>query len=288
MSQPAPSHGRAVALLAATALLWSSSGLFVKLLDWSPLAILSGRSLIAAVVFLAYLLRLGLLRVRYTRWHVLGALGYTFAQLLFVTATKLTTAANAIFLQYSSPIWVIVLATLILRERPQRADWLAMAGIFSGLLLFFGDNLSFGGWAGSLAAIGSGVALALMIVATHRQTTGTPAHTLLLGSLISLLIGLPGLSQAHWSLGNLAIILYLGACQIGLAFVLYSIAAPRLPALETTLILTLEPVLNPLWVFLALGEAPGALALAGGLIVLGAIVLRARAATRPPTQPAAP
>lgn len=277
MSQPAPTHGRAIALLAITALLWSSSGLFVKVIDWSPLAILSGRSLVAALVFQLYLRRLGQPRVRYTRWHLLGALGYTFAQLLFVTATKLTTAANAIFLQYSSPIWVIILAALILREHPQRADWLAMAGIFGGLLLFFGDNLNFGGLAGNLAAIASGMALALMVVANRRQPTGTPAHTLLLGSLISLLVGLPALLQAHWSPGNIAIMVYLGACQIGLAFVLYSIATPHLPAIESMLILTLEPVFNPIWVFLALGEAPGALALAGGLIVLATILLRARA-----------
>jgi drug/metabolite transporter (DMT)-like permease len=270
-------HRQAIFLLILTALLWSTSGLLVKIISWQPLSILGGRSILSTVVVLVYLRHL---KFRWTPLEIGGAVGYVGAQLLFITATKLTTAANAIYLQYTAPIYVVLLGYWLLGERPGRADWISMAVIFSGLLLFFGDDLSWGGSRGNVAAILSGMAMALMIVCMRAQKNAVPANAILLGNIFSVLIGFPFLLQEDLSLPNLGIISYLGIFQIGLSFVFYSIAIKHVRALESTLILTLEPILNPLWVFLVIGEAPGQLALVGGVLVLGAVTARAVISSR--------
>ena len=265
------SRQRAIIFLVLTAVLWNSSGLLIKMIAWQPLAILSGRSIVAGIVILAYLRRIDL---RFTRWQVLGALSYVGTQLTFITATKLTTAANAIFLQYTAPVYVLLLGWLLLRERPRRADWIAMLVIFAGLLLFLGDDLTFRGMYGNLLAIVSGVLLATMALCTRKEKGGNPANTFLLGTFIGALIGLPALLGATFSPANIGIIAYLGTFQMGLALILYSTAIKHVRALEATLILTLEPVLNPIWVFLIIGETPGQLALLGAALVLAAVTGR--------------
>jgi drug/metabolite transporter (DMT)-like permease len=266
------SRWRAIALLLLTALLWSTGGLFVKLVHWHPLSIFSARGLVASVVFLIWLRRVPL---RFTPFLVAGAAGYMGAQFLFIFSTRMTTAANAIFLQYTAPIYVLIFGVWFLGERPRRIDWITMVVIFAGMMLFFGQDLTFEGLYGNLAAILGGVALAVMIVCTRAQKDSHPAQIFLIGSCLGGLIGLPSVLQETWSLTDVAIIAYLGIFQTGLAAALYSIAIRQVPALESNLILMLEPVLNPLWVFLVIGESPVPLALLGGAVVLGAIATRA-------------
>ena len=277
MSETQGTRRRAIFLLLLTAVLWSTSGLFIKILHLHPLSIFSARGIVASVVFFIWLRRLPL---RITPFLAAGALGYIGAQFLFILSTRLTTAANAIFLQYTAPIYVVIFGFWLLRERPQRLDWIAMAVIFAGMLLFFGEGLTLEGLYGNLAAVLSGVALAIMIVSTRAQKASHPAQNFLIGSCLGGLIGLPSVFQETWSLADAAIIAYLGIFQTGLASALYSIAIRHVPALESNLILTLEPVLNPLWVFLAIGESPSLLALIGGAVVLGAIAVRAVAGAR--------
>ena len=277
MTDPAVAHRRSVILLVLAAVLWSTSGLFIKLLDWQPMAILGGRSIFAALLFLAYLRPRSL---RWTRLQVLGAVFYVAAQLAFIMATKLTTAANAIFLQYAAPIYIILFGWWLLGERPQRADLLALPVIFAGLLLFLGDDLTANGMAGNVLAILSGMAMAGWFLTMRVQKDGVPANTILLGNIIGAVIGLPFLAQADLTPINLAVIIYLGVFQLGMAALLYSIAIKHVPVLESTIILMLEPILNPIWVFLALGETPGTLALIGAALVLGATLWRASCAGR--------
>ena len=274
---PSGLRRQAIFFLVLTALLWSSSGLLIKIMGWQALSILSARSMIAIVVFWVYLRHL---KFRWTHLQVAGAIGYAGAQMLFIMATKLTTAANAIFLQYTSPIYIILLGYWWLGERPQPADWISLFVIFAGLLLFFGDHLSFNGFSGNVLAALSGVAMAVMVLCMRRQKDGVPAHTVLLGNILSALIGLPFLLQEVWTLSSLGIVSYLGTFQIGLSFVFYSIAIKHVPALESTLILSIEPILNPLWVFLVIGEAPGRVALIGSMLVFGAVTARAMISAR--------
>jgi len=268
---------KAILFLIIAAMLWSTSGIFLKTLNWQPLAVLAGRSLFSSLVFLVYLRRIPR---RFTRWQWVAALSSVLTQLLYITAIQMTTAANAIFLQYTAPIYILLLGYWLLREKPSKADWVAMLVIFAGLGLFFGDRLSPGGFTGNLLAIISGVTMALMTVAMRAQKDGSPAESFLLANLLGMLLGGYFVFQQPWTIANWGAIAYLGIFQIGLAFLFYSLAIKVIPALEATLIGTLEPILNPLWVFLLLGEMPGPLALLGGLVVLAGVVISSIASAR--------
>jgi drug/metabolite transporter (DMT)-like permease len=274
---------RALLYIVLAASLWSTSGVLIKMINWQPVAILAGRSLFSSLVFLVYLRRIP---THWTRWKILASVAYILTQFLFITSTKLTTAANAIFLQYTAPIYVVLLAFWFLREKPSRTDWGSMLVIFMGLLLFFGDKLSADGFYGNILAVLSGVTSALMMVSLRAQKDGTPAESILIANLFTALFGFPFVLQEAWTVTNWLILLYLGLIQIGLASLLFAKAIKHVPALETNLVSTLEPVLNPVWVFLFLGESMGPSALLGGLIVLGGVALSAIGSARAAREPA--
>jgi drug/metabolite transporter (DMT)-like permease len=263
---------KALLFLVFAAILWSTSGVLIKTMDWQPIAILSARSLFASLVFLVYLRRLP---TRFNRWQLLAAGASTLTQFLFITSLQLTTAANAIFLQYTAPIYVVLLGYWLLREKPSRTDYISMVIIFLGLLFFFGDKLSTDGLYGNLLAIISGVTSAVMMVSFRAQKNGAPEESFLLGSLVTTIVGLPFILQETWTANSWAIMAFLGIFQIGLAFIFFTKAIKHIPALEANLVGTLEVILNPVWVFLFLGESMGTFALIGGLIVLGGVILSA-------------
>ncbi len=263
---------KAILYLALAAILWSSSGLFVKILNWQPISILAGRSFFASIVFLIYLRRIP---TRFSMWQLLAAGMFILTQFLFITSTKLTTAANAIFLQYTMPIYVVLLAYWFLGEKPTRIDWLSMLVIFIGLTLFFGDELSAKGLYGNLLAILSGVTGAIMMVSFRAQKNGNPAESNLIAFLFTATLGFPFIMKETWTVNNWLILAFLGIFQIGFAFIFFTKGIKHIPALEANLIGTLEPVLNPIWVFLFYGESMGAFALIGGLVVLGGVILSA-------------
>lgn len=274
---PLSERRKAVFYLVVTAILWSTSGVLIKIMDWQPLAILAGRSLFASVVFLIYLRRVP---TRFNRWQLLAAGMFILTQFLFITSTKLTTAANSIFLQYTAPIYVMLLAYWWLGEKPSRTDWFAMLVIFLGLTLFFGDQLSAEGFYGNLLAILSGVTSAVMMVAFRAQKNGDPAESNLIAFLVTAAFGLPFVLKETWTVNSWLILAFLGIVQIGFAFIFFSKGIKYIPALEANLIGTLEPVLNPIWVFLFYGESMGKFALFGGLVVLGGVILSAVGSAR--------
>ena len=273
---------KAIIMLVCTALLWSTSGVFIKALDWNPVSILAGRGLFTSIVFLLYMRRLP---THWNRWMLLAAGGSIITQFLFVTSTKLTTAANAIFLQYTAPIYVILLAYWLLREKPSRTDWVSMLIIFLGLFLFFGDQLSPTGFFGNLLAVLSGVTSAIMMVSFRAQKDGSPEDSILVASVAMAIFGIPSIMKESWTITNWSINAYLGIFQIGLAFILFTKSIRHLPALEANLIGTLEPVFNPVWVFLFLGEAMGRYALFGGLVVLIGVIVSAVGSAKAETKP---
>lgn len=262
---------KAILMLLISSVLWSSGGVLIKLVDWNPLAISGVRSLIAAAVLALFMKppRLG-----WTRAEIWGALAYALTVLLFVAATKWTTAANAIFLQYTAPVYVALLSSWFLGERPRLRDWLCIAAILFGLGLFFIDGLTTGNWLGNGIALLSGMTMALMIVLMRHERNETPLRAIFLGNLIAAGIGTPFAIGITVTTGSVIGILLLGVFQLGLPYLLYSKAIKKVTALEASIIPAIEPVLNPLWVLLLVGEVPRPVALIGGGIVVGAAVVR--------------
>src|SRR5215213_6893107 len=273
---------KAILFLILAALLWSTAGVFVKALNWQPVSILAGRGLFTSFVFLLYLRRLP---TKWSHWMVLAAGASIATQFLFITSTKLTTAANSIFLQYTAPIYVVLLAYWLLREKPSRTDWIAMVTIFLGLILFFGDQLSPDGFYGNILAVLSGVTSAIMMVSFRAQKDGSPEDSILIASLAIAIFGFPSILKETQTITNWLSIAYLGIFQIGLAFIFFTKGIKHIPALEANLIGTLEPILNPVWVFLFLGERMGRSALLGGLVVLAGVIVSAVGSTQIDKEP---
>jgi drug/metabolite transporter (DMT)-like permease len=259
------------ALLLLAALLWSLGGVLIKSIDWHPMAIAAGRSAIAIPVMLACI---GRPRFNFSGAQIGGALGYAATVALFVFATRMTTAANAIFLQYTAPIYVALIGRWYLRERALAIDWLVIAVALGGIALFFMDRLTTSGFWGNIIALASGLAFASMALFLRKEKAGSPVTSVILGNIIVALAGLPFLFHAPLGHGDGWRLLLLGAVQLGLPYVLYAAAIKYVTALEATLIPLIEPILNPLWVMLALGERPGRWAIIGALLVLGAVLGR--------------
>lgn len=277
-------HRTAVLLLLATALMWSLGGVLVKSIDWPSMAKAGARSAIGCVVLLAWLRRP---RFTWSPTQIGAALAYSATVTLFVIANDRTTAANTIFLQYTGPIYVALLSPWVLGERARRSDWLCIAIALAGIALFFRDQFSPRGLSGILCALGSGLAYGTMIVLLRKERDASPASALLLGKMFTAVIGLPFAIGHPLPSTQVGMMVVLGVVQLGLPYVLFSIAIQRVTALEAVLLPMLEPILNPLWVALARGEWPGRWSLAGGSLVLGAVVVRGWAASRGRNQPPA-
>jgi drug/metabolite transporter (DMT)-like permease len=270
-SDPRKSHYYGLGLALGAGLLWSLGGLLIKSVDWNPLAIAGARSAIAPLLLFAVLRRP---KLTWSRAQLGGALAYAATVILFVAANKLTTAANAILLQYTAPIYTALLGARFLGERVSRSDWAAIALVLSGVMLFFMDQLTFGGLAGNLLALASGLSFALLGVFLRKQKDESALESVLIGNIVTALIGLPFMFQGAPGGQSWLGLVLLGVFQLGLSYVLYTEALKRIQALEGILIASIEPILNPVWVFLVLGERPGPWALAGGAIVLIAVTGR--------------
>ncbi len=275
----ATEHRRALGLLVVCGLLWSTGGVLIKLVDWHPLAIWSARSAIAAGAL--WIVRRPSLRgITAAEWGAAASLAATTG--LFILANKLTTAANAILIQYSAPVWIALLGAWFLGERATRLDWSTIVLVLGGITLFFFDQLTFDHVLGNLVALGAGVAFAfsamtLRKAALSRTATGPidPLRPMLLGNLLGALAGAPFmvLAAPPDATGWLALV-GLGVVQQAAAYVCYAWAIRHATALEAMLIPVIEPILSPVWVALAVGETPGPWAAVGGAIVVGAVVLR--------------
>ncbi|MEJ1972760.1 MAG: DMT family transporter [Lacunisphaera sp.] len=272
-------HTRSVGLLLIAALCWSLAGVLFKYVAWSGLAAGAGRGLIAAVFLLAVAWRS--LRFTWSPVQLGAAAAYAACTVLFALANKLTTAANAILLQYTAPVWVALLGAWLLREHPTRGDWATIVVVLGGLGLFLYDGLQLGQLTGVLVALASGVCFAVMTILMRRQKHGSALESVILGNLLCVAIGLPSLVRAPaLPASGWAALLLLGVVQLGLSYLFYSRAIKHVTALEAVLIPVLEPILNPIWVMLTLGERPSPLALLGGVIVLGAVTTRALVSIR--------
>jgi drug/metabolite transporter (DMT)-like permease len=280
-----PDHTRAVGQLLIAALLWSLAGVLIKGIAWPPLAVAGGRGVIAALFLLGTTRGL---KFTWSRVQVGAAVAYASCTVTFVIANKLTTAANAILLQYTAPVWVALLGAWLLHERPTRADWLAIVAAFAGMGLFFANELRLVSVVGNLVGVLSGVSFGLMAILMRKQKAGSAVESIILGNLLAFVIGLPAMVSAPVLSGRGWLLLFvLGVVQLGVSYRFYARAIKHVTALEAVLIPVIEPILNPVWVLLFFSERPGPLALVGGVIVLGAVTLRALTSIRA-SQPPVP
>lgn len=257
--------------MAATALLWSIAGLFIKVIDWNPLTIAGFRSLIASVVILLYLRRP---RIHLSFPQVAAALANAATMLLFVSANKTTTSANAIILQYIAPVCTAFIGFLLLKERARLEHWIAFLLVAAGMIVMFQDKLGGGRTLGNLLAVLSGITFSFYFVFMRMQKDGSPLESILLSHWVVAAIGIIAsifLPIPSISLKAVAAIAVLGVFQVGVSAILFAAAIKRISAVSANLLAVIEPVFNPVWVFLALGEAPGRNAVIGGAIIVAAV-----------------
>lgn len=275
---PPVSLPRGRLFVAAAALLWSTGGLFIKLVPLDAFGVVVWRSW-TTLVFLVVVFRPTLARWR--RASLLTAIVYALMIVSFVSATKLTTAANAIFLQYTGPLYVLLLAPFVLKEKFRKADAWAIGAALGGMSLFFVGRLESGQLLGNLVAVVSGVFFGGTVLLLRRDASRDAIASMLVGNFLAGLVALPfAWGRLALDTRGLAIVAFLGCVQMGLAYIFFVRGLTAVPAAEASLLGMLEPMFNPLWAFLGLGESPGGWALTGGAIVLASVATRTLAGRR--------
>ncbi|MBC5582516.1 EamA family transporter [Anaerofilum sp. BX8] len=255
----------------AAALMFSISGVCVKLIPWSPLAINGARGAVGALVMGLWFAGTGH-RFRLNGAVLTGALALCLTNILYVFSTKLTTAANAILLQYTSPIFVVLLLWLGFGKRPRRLDLTACFFVFCGILFFFFDSLTADSLLGNFLGLASGLTYAGVFL-VNLLPGADSMSSFLLAQLMGAALGAPFLlGERSFPPAALAAAALMGVFQIGLGFLLLSQGLAVTPAVTANLICAVEPILNPTLVALLCGERPGRFALVGAVIVLAGVI----------------
>lgn len=260
-----------IILLAVTATMWSLGGLLIKSVNTHPLAISGTRSAISCLIILLYVKKP---KFNWSFPQIAAGVAYASMVICFVVSNKFTTAANAILLQYTAPIFVALLSALMLREKPKTIDWVTIAVVLGGMVLFFLESIDTKGLAGDIFGLLSGISYALFTIFMRMQKNGSPVESVILGNAITAVVGLPFLFTALPDSKGWLCLVILGVVQLGIPYILYSKAIKDATALEASLITMIEPVLNPIWVILILGEIPGVLSIIGGIIVIATVAIR--------------
>ncbi len=262
---------QAVLLLMVTAVLWSLGGVLIKWVSLPPLAVAGLRSAIALPILLIFFKRRA---VNFSAAQLIGGVCYAATVIFFVYATKLTTAGNAILLQYTAPVYVALFSGWLLNEKIRWFDWTAIAAVLCGMSMFFMDQLSTGEMTGNILAVISGFSFASLVLFMRKQKDASPAGSAILGNVLTSLICLPWMVNSWPGTTDWGLLVLLGVFQLGLSYVCYTLAIKKVTAMEGILIPMLEPILNPLWTFLFLGERLGLWALLGGFLVILSILFR--------------
>lgn len=266
------SHKKAICLTCFVALMWSLAGFNIKMIEWSPYAIAAGRSLVAVILLAPMVLRKGFQKI--DRYVIGGAICYAAFNYCFITSTTLTSSAIAIMMQYTAPIYVALLSWLFLRERVGWADIISVGFVFLGMIFFFLDSNSGGSLKGNIVSIFNGITFAGISIFLRLQKDGNPALSMYLGNVISAVAGLPIMWNAGMPDTISLLFLLLAGLLVAVSYTLYAKASTGLSALETVLIPIIDPVMNPVWVFLFLDERPGALTIVGAAVILVSVTIR--------------
>ena len=256
------------------AMLWSIAGIFMKLLPWNGLAVASLRSLLAGVTIAVYM-AIRRFTFSFNRHTLLSGILAGSTYLCFATANKLTTAANAIVLQFTAPVFIVVFSALLYRTRIRKGDLAVVLIVLGGIALFFLDQLGPSSVAGNCIAIIAGMTMAGMYMTVDRLSPEERFSSIVIGQAFAFLVGLTVVFATRPVLNTVTVlcILALGIFQLGISYILYVRASQSCPALACCLLGAVEPLLNPVWVMIFDGETPGPFALIGGFIVITAVTV---------------
>ena len=264
----------AVIEMLVCATLWSIAGILIKVIPWTGFSVAAMRGLIAGITIAVYM---ALKKYRFILnkktliTGILSAMVYT----CFVCSNKLTTAANAIVLQFTSPVFIVIFTTVIYKTGIRRADLLVVLFTLAGITLTFLDKLESGYILGNFVAVGAGMFMAGMFVSVGNCEGEERFSGILLGQFFTFLIGLPSviISKPEFTPAATAAILALGVFQLGISYILYIKSSKYCPPLACCLLGAVEPLLNPVWVMIFDGETPGLLAFVGGIIVIASVTV---------------
>ncbi|MBS5432406.1 MAG: EamA family transporter [Firmicutes bacterium] len=267
-------ENKAIIEMLVCAALWSTAGIFIKLLPWNGFAVAGLRSLIAGLTMAAYM-RIKKYRYALNRRTLVSGIFTACVYTCFVVSNKLTTAANAIVLQFTSPVFLVVFSALFLKQRIRRADIAVVVMTLLGIALFFLDQLKPGYLLGNLVAIGAGMFMAGMFMTVGEMEGEERFSAIVTGQFITFLAGLPFIviTRPAFTPGAALSILALGVFQLGISYILYVKASRYCPPLACCLLGAVEPLLNPVWVFLFDGERPGFFALIGSVVVVASVTV---------------
>ena len=264
---------KGILLIIGAALLWGTGGIGIKAVADSALKVTFYRSLFAAIALMLFLGRgvWGRRQWKSTAAFAIAIVSYGACLTTFVVATKWTTAANAIFLQYAGVVWVLLLSPIVVREPMRARDVIAVVAAMSGMALFFVGRFESRGMAGNAMALVSSVFFALLILVLRREQRAAQA-AVTWGNVVCALAVLPFVANdLALTPRSFAVLAFLGVFQIAIAYVLFVRGLAYVTATQASLTGMLEPVSNPIWVFLFLGEKPSVYAIGGALVVLSAI-----------------
>jgi drug/metabolite transporter, DME family len=282
-----PRHsGRGALLILVAALFWSTGGLFIKSISLDGYGISFWRSSLAAItLFIAYLIFVPKQTRHASRWThpdtIITALVYAALLILFVLATKLTTSANAIFLQFTAPIYVLVAEPIVSRTKIKGADIAAVMITIGAMVLFFVGKFEGGAVLGNILALVSGVCFAAYTVLLKHARFGEEGrwHSVIMGHVLICIamavIAVVGITDIRpRDMNDVGMLAFLGVLQIGIPYTFFTIGIRDVKALDALLLSMLEPVLNPIWVFIGIGEQPSKWAIVGGSIIIAVVIVR--------------
>ena len=262
---------RGILAALAAALCFSIGGLCMKLIPWNALAINGSRNLIACCVIGLYI-RITGHRLRINAAVLAGAVCIGSVTTLFVIANKLTTAGNAIIMQYTEPVWAMLLMYLFFKKKPGRKEIFAIVIVLAGIVFFFFDSLGSGRMLGDMLALLSGIFYAGMFM-LNRFEKGDQLSSMFFGQILTGVLLTPALrGETDFSPRVIVTLVILGVVQVAVAYIFLAISLTCIDPVKASVICTLEPILNPIWVAVFYGEVLGPLAIAGGIIVVAGIL----------------
>lgn len=262
--------GLIYALISATA--FSLGGLFAKLIPWSAISISSGRCIFSSLFFLIYFIS-NKKEVKINKTTIFGAICVSLNMITYILANKLTTAANTAILEYTAPIYIIIFSMIFKKKKPSLLEILTVIFVIIGICLIMADGIGGGNMLGNIIAMIDGVIYAVVIMLNEFED-GDSLSSMLIGHLITLFVGLPFIfRETAFDPGTIIRLVFMGVIQTGVGYWMLSLSGKYADALTVSLVSYVEPVLNPIWVFIFYEESISLISIAGIVIVLTTIVI---------------